>query len=72
MCVVGTAISKFEAFCRPYDTLEEVVGIRGKKGVGSLMDWGIAYRENQLREDGSIDIHSLIALLENAGESALP
>ena len=54
-------------FCSPYDTLEEVVGIRGSKGVGSLEDWGIAYRENQLREDGSIAIDSLQTLLKAPG-----
>ena len=29
----------------PYDTLEEVIGIRGSANVGSLKDFGVAYRE---------------------------
>lgn len=29
----------------PYDTLEEVIGIRDSNGLGSLKDFGINYRE---------------------------
>lgn len=29
----------------PYDTLEEVIGIRDSNGLGSLRDFGIDYRE---------------------------
>lgn len=29
----------------PYDTLEEVIGIRDSNGLGSLKDFGIGYRE---------------------------
>jgi hypothetical protein len=29
----------------PYDTLEEVIGIRGSANVGSLKDFGVTYRE---------------------------
>ncbi|GFH24813.1 uncharacterized protein HaLaN_22674 [Haematococcus lacustris] len=43
----------------PYDTMEEVIGLRGKKGVGSLMDWGIQYRELPLAASGSIDWEAL-------------
>ncbi len=38
----------------PYDTLEEVIGLRGK-GQGSLQDFGISYRQLALTEAGSID-----------------
>lgn len=38
----------------PYDTLEEVIGLRGK-GQGSLQDFGITYRQLALTEAGSID-----------------
>lgn len=34
----------------PYDTLEEVVGVRGEQNVGSLKDWGVRYREVDLRD----------------------
>ena len=40
---------------RPYDTLEEVIGIRGE-GNGSLADWGVNYREVALGADGSPDL----------------
>ena len=30
---------------RPYDTLEEVIGLRGTAGHGSLAEWGVAYDE---------------------------
>lgn len=39
----------------PYDTLEEVIGIRGEKGNGSLTDYGVEYDEVSLRPDGTPD-----------------
>ena len=36
---------------KPYDTLEEVIGIRPSKG--SLKEYGITYRQVDLNEDGS-------------------
>ena len=39
----------------PYDTLEEVIGIRGE-GKGSLKDYGVTYKQVELAEDGSIDL----------------
>ncbi len=38
----------------PYDTLEEVIGIRGQ-GQGSLSDFGVTYRELSLTSTGEID-----------------
>lgn len=40
---------------KPYDTLEEVIGIAGEKGNGSLKDYGIEYSEVPLK-NGRIDI----------------
>ncbi len=40
---------------KPYDTLEEVIGIRGNAGDGSLADFGINYREVELKNDGGAD-----------------
>ena len=40
---------------KPYDTLEEVIGITGKSGDGSLADFGVKYRQIELTEDGSFD-----------------
>lgn len=38
----------------PYDTLEEVIGLRGQ-GQGSLIDFGIKYRQLELTPEGKID-----------------
>ncbi len=42
----------------PYDTLEEVIGLRGK-GQGSLIDFGIHYRELPLTEEGTVNWNTL-------------
>lgn len=42
----------------PYDTLEEVIGLRGQ-GQGSLIDFGIKYRELSLTGEGSVDWQAL-------------
>ncbi|MDD5922351.1 MAG: methionine gamma-lyase family protein [Eubacteriales bacterium] len=39
----------------PYDTLEEVIGIRGE-GMGSLKEFGITYKQVELLPDGNIDL----------------
>lgn len=38
---------------KPYDTLEEVIGIR--PSIGSLAEYGVTYRQVDLLEDGSFD-----------------
>jgi cystathionine beta-lyase family protein involved in aluminum resistance len=48
LAVVGT----------PYDTLEEVIGLRGKN-QGSLIEFGIDYRELPLTKEGIIDWQAL-------------
>ncbi len=42
----------------PYDTLWEVIGLRGE-GRGSLKDFGITYNQVELLPDGSIDLDAL-------------
>lgn len=42
---------------KPYDTLEEVIGIRPSKG--SLAEYGISYRQVDLLEDGSFDFENI-------------
>ena len=42
---------------KPYDTLEEVIGIRQSKG--SLAEYGITYRQVELLEDGSFDYEGI-------------
>jgi cystathionine beta-lyase family protein involved in aluminum resistance len=42
----------------PYDTLEEVIGLRGSN-QGSLAEWGVGYREHPLLLDGRVDVEGL-------------
>ena len=41
---------------KPYDTLDEVIGLKGKDGTGSLADFGIEYRQVELGEDFSEEL----------------
>jgi len=43
---------------KPYDTLEEVVGVRGQN-QGSLKDYGIDYQAIPLQADGSVDFEAV-------------
>lgn len=42
---------------KPYDTLEEVIGIRPSKG--SLKEYGITYRQVELSADGTFDYENI-------------
>lgn len=44
---------------KPYDTLEEVIGLRSTAGHGSLMEWGVSYRELALGPRGEVDWETL-------------
>ena len=48
---------------RPYDTLEEVIGLRGE-GQGSLRDFGVQYEELPLLDSGAVDEAALDAALD--------
>ena len=48
LCVTG----------KPYDTLEEVIGISGE-GMGSLKDFGVKYEQIDLLENGEPDIEAI-------------
>ncbi|MGF1480235.1 MAG: aminotransferase class I/II-fold pyridoxal phosphate-dependent enzyme [Cyanophyceae cyanobacterium] len=47
----------------PYDTLEEVIGLRGN-GQGSLKDFNIQYRQLPLANEGSVDWQALSTAVE--------
>ena len=47
----------------PYDTLEEVIGLRGT-GQGSLQEFGIRYRQLELTPTGEIDWMTLATAVE--------
>ena len=46
---------------KPYDTLEEVIGIRPSRG--SLAEYGITYRQVDLLPDGSFDLERIKAAI---------
>ena len=50
----------------PYDTLEEIVGKRGKPGNGSLSDYGIEYEEVELLPDGMPDLERVAERVKGA------
>ncbi|MGN0632838.1 MAG: aminotransferase class I/II-fold pyridoxal phosphate-dependent enzyme [Oscillospiraceae bacterium] len=43
----------------PYDTMEEIIGIRGGEGRGSLKDFGIIYEQCDLLDDGTPDYNAI-------------
>lgn len=49
---------------KPYDTLEEVIGIRGEAGNGSLKDFGVAYSQVDMK-DGEVDFEGIKQALES-------
>lgn len=48
---------------KPYDTLEEVIGIRPSKG--SLAEYGITYKQVDLLEDGEFDYDKIKAAIHD-------
>ena len=48
---------------RPYDTLEEVIGLRDS-GQGSLAEFGVGYDEIELLPDGGVDEPALLRALD--------
>lgn len=48
---------------RPYDTLEEVIGIRGERENGSLADLGVSYKQVDLK-DNKVDYDALRAAID--------
>ncbi|MCM1506709.1 MAG: methionine gamma-lyase family protein [Ruminococcus flavefaciens] len=51
---------------KPYDTLEEVIGISGQKGNGSLMDYGVEYGQVDLLPDGTPDYSAIEKAVQGA------
>lgn len=44
---------------KPYDTLEEVIGIQGEADNGSLKDFGVKYVQIDLKHDGTPDLEQI-------------
>ncbi|WP_455758236.1 methionine gamma-lyase family protein [Ruminococcus champanellensis] len=51
---------------KPYDTLEEVIGISGTPGNGSLMDYGVEYGEVPLTGGGLPDLDAIAQAVPGA------
>ena len=51
---------------KPYDTLEEVIGISGEKGNGSLMDYGVEYGQVDLNSDGTPKLDEITEAVKGA------
>ncbi len=48
----------------PYDTLEEVIGIRGAE-TGSLKEMGVSYAQVEMTEDGKLDLQGIRAAMKS-------
>ncbi|KAJ7543064.1 hypothetical protein O6H91_09G023700 [Diphasiastrum complanatum] len=55
----------------PYETLEEVIGLRGAAGQGSLKEFGVSYREVPLSLEGGIDWKALSVAVRPETQCAL-
>ncbi|BEP29064.1 methionine gamma-lyase family protein [Helicovermis profundi] len=51
---------------KPYDTLEDVIGISNKKGQGSLIEYGIKYKEVKLTDNGFFDKKNILNQIDNS------
>ncbi len=51
---------------KPYDTLEEVIGISGKAGNGSLKDYGVLYAQVDLNSDGTAKLDAITDAVKDA------
>lgn len=50
---------------KPYDTLDKTIGLNDYSDKGSLKFWDIAYKQIELKDNGSIDIDSVLAILDD-------
>lgn len=57
---------------KPYDTLEEVIGIAGTPGNGSLADFGVRYKAQDLDKDGSFNFTEIEHVLREEMKNGTP
>ena len=55
---------------KPYDTLEEVIGLSGTPGNGSLKDFGVDYEQTDLNADGTFNFAAIEDKLRALGSRA--
>ncbi len=53
---------------KPYDTLEEVIGLCGEAGNGSLKDFGVEYAQTDLNDDGTFRFDEIRDTLNRLGD----
>ncbi len=53
---------------KPYDTLEEVIGLSGTRGNGSLLDFGVSYEQTDLTATGTFDFEAIEKKLTALGK----
>lgn len=66
LCLFGLALPGeriLSATGRPYDTLEQIIGIGNDTPVGSLKEMGVGYDEVELNAQGEIDLAAVEAAL---------
>jgi hypothetical protein len=51
--------------------MEEVIGLRGTPGHGSLAEWGVSYRQLDLSPEGGIDWEALATAIKPGGCAGL-
>lgn len=56
---------------KPYDTLEEVIGIQGEAGNGPLKDFGVKYVQIDLKHDGTPDLEQIKFTLTHMNVKAI-
>ena len=49
----------------PYDTLHNIIGISGKKNIGSLKEYGVNYKQVDFTQDGKFNYDKIKTELEN-------
>ncbi|MCY6958231.1 methionine gamma-lyase family protein [Clostridium sp. ZC22-4] len=54
---------------KPYDTLHSVIGIDGDERIGSLKEFGVLYKQIELKEDGKPDIQAIKKMI--AGDTTI-
>ncbi|HSN59184.1 MAG TPA: methionine gamma-lyase family protein, partial [Clostridiaceae bacterium] len=48
----------------PYDTLHNIIGISSNKNIGSLMEYGVKYKQVDLTNEGEIDMDKVVSELK--------
>lgn len=63
LCLYGVLRPGDSMLCaagKPYDTLEEIIGLAGAPGSGSLREFGIGYKQVELTAEGTFDLPQLL------------